>query len=439
MRKTLALTGVRIVAAALAAIALFIASMVPAAAETSYVRAGKLIDTEHGKELSDQLIKIVDGRVASVEPFKGAPSDGELIDWSGYTVLPGLMDMHTHVIGAIQSGIADPLMSDQAQDALIGVKNARDTLFAGFTTIRDVGTWRAFTDVALRDAINNGYVVGPRMAVVGAYLTIPGGGGDITGLADDVKIPDEFRRGVVRGPEDMRQKARFLLQHHVDWLKFIATGAVLTVGTEPGMPELTEDEMRAGVEEAKMYGVSVAAHAHGAEGAKMAIRAGVRSIEHGSLLDDEALQMMKKRGVWLVADIYNGDYIDEVGTRDHWPEETLRKNRETTETQREVFSKAVKMGVKIAYGTDSGVYPHGDNAKQFRYMVKYGMTPMQAIQSATTSAAALLKWSKDVGAVSAGHYADMIAVRGDPLKDITVLEHVSAVMKGGVIVKAPAE
>ncbi|MEQ8748628.1 MAG: amidohydrolase family protein, partial [Amphiplicatus sp.] len=345
--------------------------------------------------------------------------------------------MHTHLVGGLQSHLADPLLTSGAQDALIGAANARATLRAGFTTVRDVGAWRAFTDVALRDAIDNGYVEGPRMSVAGGYFTIPGGGGAITGLAEDVVVPPDMTRGVVAGAEDARQKARMFLQHHVDWLKLIATGAVLTVGTEPGQPELTEAEMRAIVGEASSYGVPVTAHAHGAEGAKAAIRAGVRSIEHGSLLDDEALRMMKTKGVWLVADIYNGDYIDEVGTRDGWPEETLRKNRETTETQRDVFRRAVKMGVKIAYGTDSGVYPHGDNAKQFPYMVKYGMTPMQAIQAATTSPAALLDWSEDVGAVSPGKYADMIAVEGDPLADVSALSNVIGVMKGGTVVKAP--
>jgi imidazolonepropionase-like amidohydrolase len=225
------------------------------------------------------------------------------------------------------------------------------------------------------------------------------------------------------------------LQHDVDFIKSIATGAVLTVGTEPGLPELSEAELRAIVEEATKYGKKVTAHAHGAEGAKNAIRAGVASIEHGSILDDEALSMMKKRGVFLVADIYNGDYIDEVGTRDAWPEETLRKNRETTDTQREVFRRAVKTGVKIAYGTDSGVYPHGDNAKQLPYMVKYGMTPMQAIRAATVSAAELLGWQKDVGAIKPGAYADMIAVDGDPLADISVLKGEKIVMKGGEIVE----
>ncbi|NJM36309.1 MAG: amidohydrolase family protein, partial [Rhodomicrobium sp.] len=399
--------------------------------------AGKLIDTERDAVLDDRLITIEGGRISSVAAFKDAPTDGKLVDWSGYTVLPGLMDMHAHLVGGVQSHIADPLLSTSAQDALVGAANARATLRAGFTTVRDVGAWRAFTDVALRDAINSGYVEGPRMAVSGGYLTIPGGGGAITGLAEDVVVPADMTRGIVRGAEDARQKARLFLQRHVDWLKLIATGAVLTVGTEPGQPELSEAEMRAIIEEATKYGVPVTAHAHGAEGAKAAIRAGVRSIEHGSLLDDEALRVMKSRGVWLVADIYNGDYIDEVGARDGWPEETLRKNRETTEAQREVFRRAVRMGVKIAYGTDSGVYPHGDNAKQFPYMVKYGMTPMQAIQSATTSAAALLGWSEDVGAASPGRYADLIAVDGDPLADITVLSDVKAVMKGGEVIRAP--
>ncbi|MBY0423269.1 MAG: amidohydrolase family protein, partial [Parvularculaceae bacterium] len=228
-----------------------------------------------------------------------------------------------------------------------------------------------------------------------------------------------------------------ILQHKADFLKLIATGAVLTQGTEPGAPELSEDEMRAAVDVAREFGTYATAHAHGAEGAKAAIRAGVRSIEHGSLLDDEALRMMKKRGVWLVADIYNGDYIDAVGTRDGWPEETLRKNRETTETQRAVFSKAVRMGVRIAYGTDSGVYPHGDNAKQFRYMVRYGMTPMEAIRSATLSPARLMGLEKDVGAVAPGRFADFIAVAGDPSADVSALENVEGVVKGGVVVKAP--
>ncbi len=406
-----------------------------ASAQTLYVRAGRLIDVERSRVLTDQMIRIENDRIAAVAPWSAPPGGARIIDWSGRTVLPGLIDMHTHLVGDIQgAGLADPLAYSEAEDALLGAANAHATLRAGFTSVRDVGVWRAFTDVALRDAINAGRIEGPRMAVAGGYFTIPEGGGTLTGLAPDVKIPDAFAMGVVNGPQDARAKARFFLQHRVDFIKMIATGAVLTVGTEPGRQELSEDEMRAIVEEARRYGKKVTAHAHGAEGAKAAIRAGVQSIEHGSILDDEALAMMKKRGVFLVADIYNGDYIDAVGTRDRWPEETLRKNRETTDTQRAVFAKAVKMGVKIAYGTDSGVYPHGDNAKQLPYMVKYGMTPMQAIRSATIEAADLLGWRADVGSIAPGRFADMIAVDGDPLADITILTGDKAVMKGGALV-----
>ena len=406
-----------------------------AGAETHYVHAGRVIDVEKSHVLNDQLIRIEDGRIAAIVPYSAAP-EGLVLDWSQKTVLPGLIDMHTHLVGDIQSaGVADPLLTSGAEDVLIGAAHARATLRAGFTTVRDVGAWRAFTDVALRDAINAGYVEGPRMAVSGGYFTIPGGGGAITGLADDMTLPADYEAGIVRGADDAQQKARVFLQHHVDFLKMIATGAVLTVGTDPGLPELSEEEMRAIVGEAKKYGKKTTAHAHGAEGAKAAIRAGVASIEHGSLIDDEALSMMKKRGVYLVADIYNGDYIDEVGARDEWPAETLQKNRDTTEAQREVFRKAVKMGVLIAYGTDSGVYPHGDNARQLPYMVKYGMTPIEAIQSATIHAARLLGWEKDVGAIAVGRYADMIAVDEDPLADINALVGKKIVMKGGEIVK----
>lgn len=422
----------RLIAVAAAATTLAAA----ASAETAYVRAGRLIDVERARVLDDQMIRIENDRIALVGAWTEPPAGARVIDWSGKTVLPGLIDMHTHLVGDIQgAGLADPLAYTEAEDALLGAANARATLRAGFTSVRDVGVWRAFTDVALRDAINAGLIEGPRMAVAGGYFTIPEGGGTLTGLAPDVAIPAAFTRGVVNGPDDARGKARAFLQRRVDFIKMIATGAVLTVGTEPGQQELSEEEMRAIVDEARRHGRKVAAHAHGAEGAKAAIRAGVHSIEHGSVLDDEALAMMKKRGVYLVADIYNGDYIDAVGARDGWPEETLRKNRETTDTQREIFRKAVRMGVKIAYGTDSGVYPHGDNAKQFPYMTRYGMTPMQAIRSATIEAADLLGWRRDIGSIAPGKYADMIAIDGDPLADISVLTGAKIVMKGGEIVE----
>jgi imidazolonepropionase-like amidohydrolase len=405
-------------------------------AETHVVRAGRLIDVDRGRVLTDQAIRIEDGRITRVAPYKPAEAKGvRVLDWSRYTVLPGLMDMHTHIADEGQSADpSTPLKSNPARDAFIGAKNARDTLRAGFTTVRDVGVYRGFADVALRDAINAGLIPGPRMFVAGAYITVPGGGGEITGLPEGTVVPDEFRRGVSKGEADVRNHVNYLLDNGADFIKVIATGAVLTAGTEPGQSEYTEAEIRAAVDAAAKRGTFVAAHAHGAEGIKRAVRAGARSIEHGSLIDDEAIALMKQHGTWLVADVYNGDYIDTVGRQQGWSEEILRKNIETTDTQREGFRKAVKAGVHIAYGTDSGVYPHGLNARQFAYMVRYGQTPMQAIQSATIESARLLRREREIGSVASGKAADLVAVEGDPLADIRVLEHVKAVMKNGTLV-----
>ena len=303
--------------------------------------------------------------------------------------------------------------------------------------MRDIGTFRAFGDVALRDAIAKGWVPGPRMMCAGAYITIPGGGGEVTGLPPGTVVPPEFRRGVSRNEAEVRTNVDFILGHGADFIKVIATGAVLAPGTEPGQSELTEGEIRAAVEEAAKHGTFVAAHAHGAEGIKNAIRAGVRSVEHGSLIDDEGIAMLKQHGTWLVADIYNGDYIDTVGRAQGWPADTLRKNTETTEAQREGFRKAVKAGVHIAFGTDAGVYPHGDNARQFAYMVKYGMTPLQAIQASTIEAAKLLRKEKELGSIAPGKSADLVAVAGDPLANIRLLEHVQGVVKEGVLECGP--
>jgi len=415
-------------------LALFIAG--PALADTSYVRAGRLVDSEKGVVLTDRLIRIEDGRVAAVTAYAPPPAGAVVVDWSDYTVLPGLIDMHTHLADWGQtSNVAEPLLHSAQEIAYVGARHARETLLAGFTTVHDVGCFRAFTDVALRDAINRGDVEGPRMSVVGAYITVPGGGGEVTGFAPDVQVPADMRVGVVTDPQDVRLKVNMLFQRGVDSIKLIATGAVLAEGTEPGVQELSEEEMRAAVETAKANGGWVTAHAHGADGIKAAIRAGVKSIEHASLIDDEGIALAKAKGVFLDMDVYNGDYIEEIGTKEGWPAGYLRKNRETTDAQREGFRKAVKAGVKVSFGTDAGVYPHGLNARQFKYMVRYGMTPMQAIQAATVTAADLLGWSADVGAVSPGHYADMIAVKADPIADISVLEHVDHVMKGGAIIR----
>ncbi len=424
----------------LAALVLAVGSAAGAAAQdVTAIRAGRLIDVARGEMRRDQLIIVRGERIESVQP--GAtriPAGARVMDLSRHTVLPGLIDSHAHLIGEV--GLADvllPLQRSGAQEAFSGVRNARATLLAGFTTVRDIGTYRAFVDAALREAIEDGTVFGPRMAVAGAYITVTTGAGELVGAANDVTVPAEFRFGVANSVEQVRERVRALLNGGADFIKILATGAVLTRGTKPGVSEYTEAELRAAVEQAAEYGAFVAAHAHGAEGIKRAVRAGVRSIEHGSLMDDEAIALMRERGTWLVADIYNGDYIATVGREQKWPEEFLRKNDETTAAQRVGFRKAVAAGVKIAYGTDSGVYPHGLNARQLPYMVRYGMTPMQAIQSATISAAQLMGWDDRIGSLTPGKYADIIAIEGDALADLARFEKVPFVMKGGVVHKEP--
>lgn len=405
-------------------------------AETVYVRAGRLIDPEAGRVLTARLLRIEDGRVAAITADAKLPDGAKVIDWSGFTVLPGLIDCHVHLADTGQTNnVAEPLLHSPMEIAYLGARNARTTLLAGFTSVHNVGSFRAYADVELRNAINRGDVMGPRMSAVGAYITIPGGGGEVTGLSPEVVIPADMRVGVVSDAADTTRKVNLLFQNGADSIKLIATGAVLAQGTEPGQIELTGEQIRAAVDVANARGSWVTAHAHGAAGIKLAINGGVRAIEHASLIDDEGIALAKAKGVWLDMDIYNGDYIDDVGRKEGWPADMLRKNTETTEAQRAGFRRAVKAGVKLSFGTDAGVYPHGLNAKQFKYMVRYGMSPMQAIQSATTSAAALMGWSKDVGALSPGHYADMIAVAGDPLADITALETVAHVIKGGELVK----
>jgi len=409
------------------------------AGELTVVRAGRLVDTVAGELLRAQVVEIVDDRIESVGPDRGRYRAGaRVIDLSSHTVAPGLVDCHAHLVGEYEAGeYATLLMRTGAQEALAGVRNARDTVMAGFTTVRDVGTFRAFVDVALRDAIDAGWVAGPRMQCAGAYVTVSSGGGDIPPVAPDVEVPRELRFGVADSADEVRRVVREILHRGADFIKLIATGAVLTRGTDPGAPEFGEDEIGAAVEEAALYGTFVAAHAHGAEGIKRAVRAGVRSIEHGSLIDDEAIEMMAERGTYLVADIYCGDYIAEEGRRRGWPAETLRKNEETTEVQREGFEKAVKAGVKVAFGTDSGVYPHGWNARQLPYMVRYGMTSMQALQSATIVAGELMGWEDRIGSVEPGKQADLVASEGDALDDVARLTDVAFVMKGGEVLRGP--
>lgn len=408
----------------------------PALADTVYVRAGHLIEPATGEVLDDRLIRIDDGRISSVAPWTPPPTGATVIDWSAYWVLPGLIDCHVHLADLLQSSDpAEPLLHSPEETAYVSARNARDTLLAGFTTVHDVGSYRGTGNVELRNAINRGDIPGPRINAVGGYITRPGGGGEVTGLPAGMTTPPEMRMGVVSSPADATAKVNLLLDHGADSIKLIVTGAVLTEGTEPGQIELSGSQIAAAVTAAKARGSWVTAHAHGAEGIKLAIRNGVRGIDHASLIDDEGIALAKARGTYLVMDIFNGDFIAEVGRRDGWPASVLRKNDETTDLQRQGFSKAVRAGVRIAFGTDAGVFPHGINARQFKYMERYGMTPMQAIQSATTVAAEFLGWDKDVGSLTPGHWGDMIAVKGNPLTDITELERVEHVLKGGVVIR----
>lgn len=427
------------VRAALLTAVLFLSSSWPAYADKPdgiYIRAGRLVDVAAGRVETNRCIWIQGERIRSVADCGEPPINVRQLDWSDMTVLPGLIDLHTHLADTGQSAdVAAPLHISPAATALIGAHNARTTLMAGFTTVRDVGTYRGLTDVALRDAIAQGLVPGPRMFVAGGYITIPMGGGELNGVISNDLLPADMRLGVSADASETREKAEYLFDHGVDFLKLIVTGAVLAIGTEPGQPELSFDQIAAAVAVARERGSYATAHAHGAEGIKTAIRAGVRSIEHASLIDDEGVQMAHDAGTYLVMDIFNGDYIAEVGTAEGWPEEYLRKNRETTDLQRAGFEKAVKAGVKLAFGTDSGVYPHGLNGRQFAYMVRYGMTEMQAIASATKVAAELLGHENELGQVATGYYADLIAVKGDPLSNIRLLEHVDHVVKNGELVK----
>jgi imidazolonepropionase-like amidohydrolase len=401
-----------------------------AAAAPGAVRCGKLLDVRTGKLLSDQVVTFgSDGVITSVASASGSATDA--IDLSRATCLPGLIDVHTHVTSDPQHSGYAGLGISVPREAVTGVKNARLTLRAGFTTIRNVGA-SAFTDVAVRDGVNAGEIEGPRMVVSGPPLGITGG------HCDDNLLPYEYHyrsEGVADGPWAARAKVREVIKYGADVIKICASGGVLSKGDLPGTPQYTLEEMQAIADEAHKLGRKVAAHAHGTQSIKDAIRAGIDSIEHSSLIDDEGIGLAKQHGTYLVFDIYNDDFILQEGAKAGMLPESIEKEKKIGRLQRENFRKAFQAGAKIAFGTDSGVYPHGDNARQFGKMVEWGMQPLDAIRAATLSAADLIGWSDKVGSVENGHYADLIAVEGDPLADVKALEKVKFVMKGGTVAR----
>ncbi|MBA2719051.1 MAG: amidohydrolase family protein [Chloroflexi bacterium] len=401
------------------------------------IRCGRLLDVEAGMLVDDRVLHVAgDGRITAVAAAPdGTPDGAEELDLSGLTVLPGLIDVHTHLVGDVQTAGVPSTTTSAAEEVLIGVRHARETIRAGFTTVRDLGSFRAFTDCALRDAIDRGDVVGPRMQCAGAFITAPSGGGDVVGLARDIVLPEELRFGVVRSVDEVRERVRRLLIGGATMIKCIGTGAVLTRGGVPGAPELSEAEIRAAVEEAAWYGTHVAVHAHGAEGAKRAIRAGARSVEHGSYLDDEAIAMLADTGTFFSVDLYDGEWALGPDGPTDWPADTMRKLRESQTSAEAVVATAIGRGVRIAFGTDSGVYPHGQNARQFTSYVRAGMMSIAAIRTATTTAAELMGWSDRVGSLTPGRFADLVAVAGDPLADVTELERPVVVAKAGLIVR----
>jgi imidazolonepropionase-like amidohydrolase len=396
------------------------------------IKAGRLIDTKTGAVTNNTFILIEGDKISAVGPDVTVPAEVEVIDLKDKTVLPGLIDCHTHMTFQPGNYYEDIFRKSPIDVAVIAHVYARRTLEAGFTTVRDVGAGE-FIDVALRNAINRGDVVGPRMQVATLTVGATGGHGDTNGFSPYLKFGGFS--GLADGVDEIRKLIRFEVKYGADLIKMLATAGVLSEEESVGAPQFSQEEMNVIVEEAKMWGKRVAAHAHGAEGIKRAVRAGVTSIEHGSLIDDEGVKMMKERGTYLVADIYNDDYILAEFAKLGYPEKIIEKERMVGRTQRENFQKAAKAGVKLAFGTDAGVYPHGWNAKQFAHMVKWGLTPMHAIQTATTNAADLLGWNDKVGLIASGAFADIIAVDGDPLKDVTELERVKFVMKGGMVYK----
>jgi imidazolonepropionase-like amidohydrolase len=405
------------------------AQQVPAV-KTVVIHAGRMLDVKTGKTLTGQTIAIQGDKIASVGADAQVPAGATVIELPNATVLPGLIDAHTHITFAPNFGYSRLAIS-VPREALTGARNAKVTLEAGFTTIRNVGA-SGYADVALRDAVNAGDVPGPRMLVSGPALSITGG------HCDNNLLPFDYHAtsgGVADGVESVQHKTREIIKYGADLIKVCATGGVLSKGDNPQHSQYTLDEMKAIVTDAHRLGRKVAAHAHGAEGIRWASMSGVDSIEHGSYIDDAAIAEMKKNGTYLVPTLYLMDWFFENAEKIGTPPDLIAKGREVMPAARKNVARAFAAGVKVGFGTDAAVYPHGLNAHEFAVMVKLGLTPLQAIQSATINDADLLGWSDRIGTIEPGKWADIIAVDGDPLADVTTLERVKFVMKGGEIVK----
>ncbi|SFS02372.1 metal-dependent hydrolase family protein [Sphingomonas jatrophae] len=410
---------------------------VPAAAETTVVTAARMFDPVAGRIVADPVIVETDGKIVSVVTQGGArpniPAGARRVDLGDMTILPGLIDMHVHLTSVAEIGGYRGLQFTDSFWTAIGVANAKTTLQAGFTTVRNVGS-SDFGDIGLKQAIEGGYVPGPRIVGAGYALGATGGHCDQGGFPPSF---DKKQPSVIDSPGEARAKVRWLHKYGARVIKICATGGVFSLGDAVGAQQLTGEEMKAIADEAHMLGLKVAAHAHGDDGIRAAIEAGIDTIEHCSLASDATIKLAAQKGTWFDMDIYNDDYILATGEANGTLPESLEKERKIGRLQRETFRRAVRAGVPMLFGTDAGVYPHGDNARQFAKMVEWGMTPAQAIRAATVSAAKALGQEGEVGVIAPGAWADLIAVSGDPLADIRVLERVVFVMKGGAVAKGP--